>query len=75
MRRASRERIYEAQRSGVRNRLRDGWLVSEELADAILAQWEIEAVRRGLERDDARYWDEADSWIQERFPRGVRAVN
>jgi hypothetical protein len=75
VRRASRERIYEAQRTGVRNRLRDGWLVSEEMAEAIVAQWEIEAVRRALDRDDPRYWDEADSWIQVRFPQGGRAVN
>jgi hypothetical protein len=75
MRRADRGLTYDTQRTGLRNRLRDGWLVSEELADAIVTQWEVEAVRRALDRNDARYWDEADTWIGERFPRGGRYVS
>jgi hypothetical protein len=63
-------RMFELKRVGLRNRLRDGWLVSQDLADAIVAQWETEAVRRALDWDDPSYWDEADSWIEERFPRG-----
>ena len=70
MRPRDRQEIFEAKRTDVRNRLRDGWLVSEEMAEAIVAQWEIEAVRRALDRDDPRYWNEAEGWIEERFPRG-----
>jgi hypothetical protein len=72
MSRANRDRIYEAQRTGLRNRVRDEWHMSEELADAIVDQWDLQAASRALGRRDPRYWDEAAKWIEERFPRGRR---
>jgi hypothetical protein len=71
MRRADPQRIYNAQRTGLRNRLRDGWRMSEELADAVVEEWDLLATR-GLGRRDPAYWDEAEEWLEERFPRKPR---
>ena len=69
MNRARREQIYQAQRIGLRNHVRDDLHVSEELADAILEEWTLQATVRGLERSDPRYWDECFRWVEERFPQ------
>ena len=38
---------------------------SEVVADGLLVQWTGEAERRGVDRTDPRYWDEAADWIAE----------
>ena len=45
-----RQRIHEAQRAGLRNRIRDQWYVPEERANALLDAWEIVARERGSRR-------------------------
>jgi hypothetical protein len=72
MSRANHERIYEAERLGLRNHLRDEWRVSQELADTIVDEWEVEATSRGLEPLDPRYSSEAVRWLDERFLRRPR---
>lgn len=72
MRRGDPQRIFQAQRTGLRNRVRDDWHMSEELADAMLDEWDLQAASRGLSKRDPRYWDDAVRWIEERFPRGHR---
>jgi hypothetical protein len=68
MRRSEPQRIYDAKRQLVRQRLRDEWQMSEELADAVVEEWHLEAGRRGLRRESRRYWTEAIRWVEERFP-------
>jgi hypothetical protein len=48
--RANRERIYEAQRAGLRGRIVRAWRQSEHRADELLREWESEAATRGLDR-------------------------
>jgi hypothetical protein len=69
MRRGDPERIFQAQRTGLRNRIRDVWRVSQELADAYLDEWLLEAERRGLTRTEPMYWDDAAAWINEQISR------
>jgi hypothetical protein len=69
MRRGDPERIFQAQRTGLRNRIRDVWRVSQELADAYLDEWLLEAERRGLTRTEPTYWDDAAAWINEQISR------
>ena len=61
-----RQRIHEAQRTGLRNRIRDQWHVPEERANALLDAWEIVARERGLEPGQVGYWRESEEWIQQR---------
>jgi hypothetical protein len=42
MRRGDPERIFQARRAGLGNRIRDVWRVSQELADAYLDEWLLE---------------------------------
>jgi len=65
--RLQRHRIVEAKRIGLMNRIRDEWRVSEELGDAMLTAWELEASQIGLTPDDERYWTEAVDWIDKRL--------
>jgi hypothetical protein len=58
MSRANRERVHEAQRAGLRNRLRHQRRVSQDVAEAILDGWAAEAAARGLGPDDPGYWSE-----------------
>jgi hypothetical protein len=39
----------------------------EELADAVVEEWDRQAARRGLRRESRRYWSEAIKWVAERF--------
>jgi hypothetical protein len=64
-RRADPERIYQARRDAVRNRLTDEHRMPPELADQWLRAWEVEAADRGLERLRAEYWDGASEWVVE----------
>jgi hypothetical protein len=61
-----RQRIHEAQRTGLRNRIRDQWHVPEERANALLDAWEIVARERGLEPGQVGYWRESEEWIRQR---------
>jgi hypothetical protein len=64
-----RQRITEAQRAGLRNRVRDEWRVPEARADALLDAWAITAKERGLEPGQGAYWQEGEEWIRERAER------
>jgi hypothetical protein len=39
------------------------WLVREADVDRLLDAWDAEAVARGLERTDGRYWSEDEAWM------------
>jgi hypothetical protein len=67
MSRANRERIYEAQRAGLRGRIVRAWRQSEHRADELLREWESEAATRGLDRSYPQWWDEAPVWIEGRI--------
>lgn len=47
MRRANRERIYEAKLAGLHNRIVSEWPQSEDRADELLREWKSEASMRG----------------------------
>jgi hypothetical protein len=64
-----RQRIHDAQRTGLRNRIRDHWHVPEERADALIDAWAREAKRRSLLHGDATYWHDAEDWIREQVKR------
>jgi hypothetical protein len=55
------QRIHEAQRMRLRNRVRD-----EERADALMDAWDQEAMKRFLPPGDAAYWRDGEAWIRER---------
>jgi hypothetical protein len=61
-----RQRITEAQRAGLRNRIRDEWRVPEARAEALLDAWAIAAKERGLEPGEVAYWRDGEEWIRER---------
>jgi hypothetical protein len=62
-RRGDSERIFEAQRAGVRARLL-GTGMQPETADRWLDTWVLEATGRGLPKD-GRYWEAGWDWIAE----------
>jgi hypothetical protein len=57
-------RIWEAQRAGLRLRLRDAWHLGENRADALLAEWDQEAVALGLTKLAIGYWTQAEAWLR-----------
>ena len=60
-RRSDPERIFQARREGVRQRLM-GLGMTPETADRWLDAWVLEAAGRGLPRD-GRYWGAGWDWI------------
>jgi hypothetical protein len=52
---------------GLRNRIRDDLRVSDRLADLIVAEWEEEAMSRGLAPMDGVYWSAGAQWVAGRF--------
>jgi hypothetical protein len=69
-----RQRIHEAQLTGLRNRIRDHWHVPEERADVLIDRWTQEAERRSLPRGHPTYWPEAEAWLREQVePRPLPA--
>jgi hypothetical protein len=60
-----RQRIWDAQRTGLRNRLRDQWRLPEDRAERLLAEWESEAAVRGLSTLADGYWATAETWVTE----------
>ena len=69
-RRGNPERIFEAQRAGVRARL-TGTGMQPETADRWLDAWVLEAAGRGLPQD-GRYWQAGWEWIAEQRQHRVR---
>lgn len=65
-----RQRIWDAQRTGLRNRLRDQWRIPEARVELLLADWEVEAAARGLPTMNEGYWAAAEHWLAERTSRG-----
>jgi hypothetical protein len=65
-----RQRITEAQRTGLRNRIRDEWHVPEAKADALLDAWEITASERGLAAGQPTYWQEGEKWVRAQTTKG-----
>lgn len=61
-----RQRITEAKRAGLRNRIHDEWHVPEAIADQMLDAWAIMAKERGLKLDHVAYWRDGEEWIRER---------
>lgn len=59
-----RQRIHEAQRTGLRNRIRDQWHVPEERANALLEAWAKTASERGLVPGQPSYWQEGEKWLR-----------
>jgi hypothetical protein len=74
-RRPDPERIFEARRAAITNRLVDEDRVPRELAEQWIRGWELEADDRGLQRQSASFWDDARAWIleQRRAPGGRNA--
>jgi hypothetical protein len=66
------ERLYEARRTAIRNRLLDELRMPTDAVDVWIAAWEIEASGRGLHRLTGAYWDGAVDWIVERRRRPGR---
>jgi hypothetical protein len=64
-----RQRIHEASRVGLRNRLLEEWRLPTDETDRLLAAWEEEAAARGLRPGDFGYWRDADDWIRARARR------
>jgi hypothetical protein len=46
--------------------------MSDELADAVVEEWHLQAARRHLRRESRRYWTEAIKWAAEWFPHEPR---
>jgi hypothetical protein len=66
--RRSPERIYEARRAALLNRLRSDGL-SDSAAEEWVGAWETAA--SSTERDRPAFWIEAERWIVERRARRV----
>ena len=65
-----RQRIHDAQKAGLRNRLRDHWHVPEARADALLDAWARTARERGLQLGQATYWQEGEEWLRTEAAKG-----
>ncbi|MFI5041369.1 MAG: hypothetical protein ACHQNA_05895 [Acidimicrobiales bacterium] len=61
------EQIYLAHRAVVLSLL-TGSGAPTERAEALLIEWEDEAVARALPRNSATFWGEAVEWIAARWP-------
>ena len=66
-RRADPQRIYQAGRAAIRNRLLSTGM-SHETAERWLASWEIEAATRQLPTT-GDFWTVGDAWIEEQRAR------
>jgi hypothetical protein len=66
-RRRDPERIYQARRVAIRNRLLSDGL-SPETAERWLAAWELEASARGV-ATSGDFWTVGDAWIAEQPAR------
>jgi len=64
-RRSTPERIYEARRAAMIARLTQVARRSPEAAEALVAGWEADAARRGLDRFSDAFRDESEAWLYE----------
>ena len=71
-RRSTPDRIYQARRASVLSRLVQESRLSGERAEGMVAAWEVEATERGLRRDSAGFWLDADMWLAETLKRSAR---
>jgi hypothetical protein len=60
-RRSTPERLHDARRAATLQRL-VGEGESPDQAERLIAQWELQAARDGLERD-GRYWETGWAWM------------
>ncbi len=67
-----RSRIHEAQRAGLRNRIRDHWHVPAEKTDALLEAWSVEANGRGVDPGQSAYWQDGEALIRAQIDRAAR---
>lgn len=58
----------------LRDRVRDEMNVSDDLAQAIVTEWRTEASRRNLRWSEDDYWAEAETWMEQWFPPGIRST-
>jgi hypothetical protein len=72
-RRSSPDRIHVARRIAVRNRFVQDHRLSEQRAEALVAAWEAEAARRGLEPESPDFWRDAAPWIIEQLKERPRS--
>lgn len=63
------ERIYQARRAANVNRLTGDERMRPDHAEALVAAWETEAARRGVQRGGATFWTEGEAWIVEQRQR------
>jgi hypothetical protein len=66
-RRSTPDRIYNAQREGLRQRLIQTEHNSPGKAEEMLAAWEAEAAIRGLVPASPAFWQEAEGWLASRI--------
>lgn len=59
------ERIHQAQRAGLRNRMREAWHVPELKVDELLRAWAAEAKERGLTPGQVGYWRDGEEWLRQ----------
>lgn len=64
--RARPDRIYQARRDAALRRLADRDHLGDERAERLVATWEAEADRLGLDPDTTAFWEAAQRWIEER---------
>jgi hypothetical protein len=62
-RRSTPDRVYQARRAALLSRLVQADHLSEQLAERLVAAWEADALRRGLEPESSAFWDGAEQWI------------
>jgi hypothetical protein len=68
-----RQRIHDAQRAGLRNRIRDHWHVPEARAYALLDASTIAAGQRRLEPGQPACWQEGEKWLRAQTTNGQPA--
>jgi hypothetical protein len=68
------EPTLEAMLADLRRRVHVELRISEELASAIVSEWQAEAMRRGLIWWEEAYWWEAGVWIEQWFPPGLSSA-
>jgi hypothetical protein len=64
-RRPTPERIYQARRAATIARLTQVARKSPQAAEAMVAAWEADAARRGLDRFSKDFLDEWEAWLYE----------
>jgi hypothetical protein len=72
-RRSSPDRIYTARRVAVRNRFVQERRISGQRAEALVASWEAEAARRGLDPQSPDFWKDAGPWIRRELDKKKQA--